>query len=77
MSPKSPANHRNGPNGVHVRDVRPDRERMRAEVLQGLRKPQKELPSKYLYDERGSQLFERIWTDEREWFAIFYLTTRA
>ncbi|MGB5925278.1 MAG: L-histidine N(alpha)-methyltransferase [Dehalococcoidia bacterium] len=31
-----------------------------AEVLIGLRKPQKELPSKYFYDERGSQLFERI-----------------
>ncbi|MFP3880169.1 MAG: L-histidine N(alpha)-methyltransferase [Dehalococcoidia bacterium] len=31
-----------------------------AEVLMMLRKPQKELPSKYLYDERGSQLFERI-----------------
>lgn len=37
-----------------------DLSRMRAEVLHGLRKAQKELPSKYLYDERGSQLFERI-----------------
>lgn len=32
----------------------------RDEVLGGLRKPQKELPSKFLYDERGSQLFEQI-----------------
>lgn len=37
-----------------------DLSRMRAEVLHGLRKAQKELPSKYLYDERGAQLFERI-----------------
>ena len=34
--------------------------RMRAEVLHGLRKPQKELPSKYLYDAQGSQIFDRI-----------------
>lgn len=31
-----------------------------AEVAAGLRKPQKELPSKYLYDEVGSALFEVI-----------------
>ncbi len=37
-----------------------DLSRMRAEVLHGLRKAQKELPSKYLYDERGARLFERI-----------------
>ncbi|GCF09511.1 L-histidine N(alpha)-methyltransferase [Dictyobacter arantiisoli] len=30
------------------------------EILQGLRKPYKELPSKYFYDEVGSQLFDRI-----------------
>ena len=41
-------------------DFKPGRERFLAEVLIGLRKPQKELPSKYFYDERGSQLFERI-----------------
>lgn len=34
--------------------------RFRAEVLRGLRQPQKELPSKYFYDERGSALFEQI-----------------
>lgn len=33
---------------------------MLEEVLNGLRKPQKKLPSKYFYDERGSQLFEQI-----------------
>ncbi|MDP1624677.1 MAG: L-histidine N(alpha)-methyltransferase [bacterium] len=32
----------------------------RSEILTGLQKPQKELPSKFLYDERGSQLFDRI-----------------
>lgn len=30
------------------------------EILQGLQKPIKELPSKYFYDEVGSQLFDRI-----------------
>jgi uncharacterized SAM-dependent methyltransferase len=41
-------------------DFRPRLESFLAEVLIGLRKPQKELPSKYFYDERGSQLFEHI-----------------
>jgi dimethylhistidine N-methyltransferase len=40
------------------------RERFMAEVISGLRKPQKELPSKYFYDERGSRLFQRICTLE-------------
>jgi dimethylhistidine N-methyltransferase len=31
-------------------------------VLRGLRKSRKELPSKYFYDERGSELFNRICT---------------
>ncbi len=33
-----------------------------AEVLNGLRKTQKELPCKYFYDEHGSMLFDRICT---------------
>ncbi len=33
-----------------------------AEVLSGLAKPAKELPSKYFYDERGASLFKRICT---------------
>jgi dimethylhistidine N-methyltransferase len=41
-------------------DFKPGLDSFLAEVLIGLRKPQKELPSKYFYDERGSQLFERI-----------------
>jgi dimethylhistidine N-methyltransferase len=34
--------------------------KLRAEVLAGLRRPQKELPPKLFYDARGSELFERI-----------------
>jgi dimethylhistidine N-methyltransferase len=32
----------------------------RADVLRGLRRPAKELPCKYFYDEEGSRLFEQI-----------------
>ncbi len=45
---------------IRLHDFKPGRERFRAEVLSGLRKSQKELPSKYFYDEQGSCLFERI-----------------
>ncbi len=41
-------------------DFKPGLKSFLAEVLIGLRKPQKELPSKYFYDRQGSQLFERI-----------------
>ena len=34
--------------------------RMLAEVAAGLSAPQKELPPKYFYDQRGSELFEEI-----------------
>ncbi|MFQ5917254.1 MAG: L-histidine N(alpha)-methyltransferase, partial [Candidatus Binatia bacterium] len=43
---------------IRLNDFKPGGDRFRAEVLNGLRKSQKELPSKYLYDERGSHLFE-------------------
>ncbi|WP_445665327.1 L-histidine N(alpha)-methyltransferase [Fodinibius sp. AD559] len=33
---------------------------MQKEVLEGLSKPQRQLPSKYFYDEKGSDLFEQI-----------------
>jgi L-histidine Nalpha-methyltransferase len=36
------------------------RRQFRADVLEGLSKRQKTLPCKYLYDARGSQLFDRI-----------------
>lgn len=45
-----------------INDLQPEKERFRTEVLNGLRKAQKELPSKYFYDERGSSLYERICT---------------
>ena len=46
------------------KDVSPGLEHFWVEVLRGLRKPQKELPSKYFYDEKGSHLFELICTLE-------------
>ena len=47
---------------TQIKDLKPQRERFRTEVLNGLQQPQKELPPKYLYDERGSYLYERICT---------------
>ncbi len=49
-------------NQIRLHDFNPGRDRFLAEVLSGLRKAQKELPSKYFYDEQGSHLFERICT---------------
>jgi len=51
---------RKGKSQVTPRDLRAGRERFLAEIIGGLRKPQKELPSKYFYDERGSGLFQQI-----------------
>ena len=36
------------------------RARFRTDVLRGLGRPERELPCKYFYDERGSRLFETI-----------------
>lgn len=41
-------------------DFAPKNTTVRMEILEGLRKPLKELPSKYFYDEAGSQLFDLI-----------------
>ncbi|HEY1017343.1 MAG TPA: L-histidine N(alpha)-methyltransferase [Herpetosiphonaceae bacterium] len=41
-------------------DLAPEPADFRSEALAGLRRPAKELPCKFFYDERGSQLFERI-----------------
>ncbi|MFN2398568.1 MAG: L-histidine N(alpha)-methyltransferase [Gemmatimonadaceae bacterium] len=41
-------------------DQHADNARMTAEVREGLFQSQKELPSKYFYDRRGSELFEEI-----------------
>lgn len=49
--------------------VRTTQPTMRREVLEGLSRPRKRLPSKYFYDERGSELFEQITRREE-----YYLT---
>jgi dimethylhistidine N-methyltransferase len=41
-------------------DLEPDLEQFREDVLSGMSRDQKEIPCKYLYDERGSQLFDAI-----------------
>ena len=46
---------------VHpVFDQAPATESFREAVLTGLRREQKQIPSKFLYDERGSKLFDKI-----------------
>ena len=45
-------------------DAAPETESFREAVLEGLQQDQKAISSKYLYDERGSQLFERICEQE-------------
>ncbi len=54
--------NRNGNNRIELHDLKSSRGRFLAEVLSGLQKSPKELPSKYFYDELGSSLFERICT---------------
>lgn len=41
-------------------DQAPATDSFREEVLEGLQKPQKQVPSKFLYDARGSKLFDKI-----------------
>src|SRR4030095_12783077 len=45
---------------VFFHDLRPDTGSFLDDVIAGLSRPQKELPPKYFYDERGSVLFEAI-----------------
>lgn len=45
---------------LDVVDLEPQIERFRADVVEGLSRPEKRLPTQYLYDERGSELFEMI-----------------
>jgi dimethylhistidine N-methyltransferase len=48
------------PSSVRFHDCHPVRTELRDEVIEGLSQPVKELPCKLFYDERGSQLFDRI-----------------
>src|SRR3546814_19066735 len=41
-------------------ELAPEEDDFLTEVLRGLSQPQKTLPCKFFYDERGSALFERI-----------------
>jgi dimethylhistidine N-methyltransferase len=45
---------------MRVHDLEPELERLRDDVLAGLRRRPRTLPCKYFYDERGSRLFEKI-----------------
>ena len=47
---------------IDLINLHPEVSSFRDEVLQGLQKPQKELPAKLFYDRVGSQLFEEITT---------------
>jgi len=49
-----------GNGGVYFYDFHPPVGDIRAEVLEGLAKTAKQLPPKYFYDQRGSQLFDAI-----------------
>ena len=46
--------------GLALQDHEPETAQFLAEVVAGLRAEDKRLPCKYFYDERGSQLFDRI-----------------
>jgi dimethylhistidine N-methyltransferase len=48
------------PANVRVHECGPESDDFLAEVLLGLAQPQKVLPCKFLYDQRGSELFDRI-----------------
>ena len=43
-----------------LQNLEPSLEEFRASVVDGLSSPQKTLPCKFLYDERGSQIFDDI-----------------
>lgn len=54
-----------GATGVELAGAAQRRSGLVSEVLEGLRRPEKSIPCKLLYDARGSELFERICeTDE-------------
>lgn len=48
------------PSRIAFHDLRPDTGSFLDDVIDGLSRPQKALPPKYFYDERGCELFEAI-----------------
>jgi dimethylhistidine N-methyltransferase len=52
------------PDTLSLVDQAPELDSFREAVLDGLQKPQKQVPSKFLYDDRGSKLFDRICEQE-------------
>ena len=58
---------------VQFSDFEPQTDTFLEDVLQGLQKLPKDLPSKYLYDSVGSHLFERICTLS-EYYPTLYRT---
>lgn len=48
------------PDDLELADYGLEIEHFRQDLLEGLAKPQKEIPCKYLYDARGSRIFDRI-----------------
>lgn len=59
-SPVPRANGRPASFDAPVHDFGPARDDFRADVLHGLRQARKQVPCKYFYDQRGSQLFDQI-----------------
>jgi dimethylhistidine N-methyltransferase len=55
------------PTNLPLYDQEPGREDVAGEVLAGLKRQPKQLPSKLFYDQRGSQLFEQI-TEQPEYY---------
>ncbi|PEN14600.1 L-histidine N(alpha)-methyltransferase [Longibacter salinarum] len=54
----------NSPETLSLIDCHPSESSFREDVLDGLSREQKQIASKYLYDARGSKLFDRITTLE-------------
>jgi dimethylhistidine N-methyltransferase len=47
-------------NIIELIDLKPSLNSLKAEVLTGLKKPQKKLAAKFFYDKHGSELFDKI-----------------
>jgi dimethylhistidine N-methyltransferase len=54
------ATDRNSFRPIQKKPLSPDNQQFFSEVIDGLNRPQKTLPCKYFYDEKGSKLFEAI-----------------